>query len=763
MATDVDGHNGYSKKDNLSKEEMNVRGPPPPLLPLGMNTRGDSQSTPRMNETQDGPWHEIRQNHGNLMNVSNPYAKNNNCRSYPNYGLVTSNPYASYSSYNTYNTYKQNDYNNGYSNQYNNALSNIARSNKDECDSNHQESESGNHETANKKATNKNENGTENKKRLQTKSRSRVTGRKRQWSQMENINIDNEDNKDEHNHNNHNNNNQSNHNGNHEHKENNENSNNNSKSNNNSNKGNDNNNDNDDVEDEKHDAVNQELSMTDRSMMARIDPLQRHVSAPTWNSKNEIVSSMGSISLSSIGSIGGAGAGGGASKKRRRIRLPKCKVGDSMECAMLDEGSKIEYRLCDIVAVRRKQGKDDKDIHVHSGFEYYVHYKDFNRRLDSWVDGSRLRKPTGNVLKPTDCVNGSNISNVRLTRGMKRALADAHHIEESESLDPESLKIEEIYQKTNKIKNIDQIQMGKYLIDCWYFSPYPEDYAKDVSIMYICEYCLKYMKYGQTYLRHKIECPFKHPPGNEIYRHNGISVWEIDGSHNKIYCQNLCLLAKLFFDHKTLYFDVDPFLFYIITEYNENENDCGYEMVGYFSKEKKSPEGYNLACILTLPQHQRKGYGRFIIELSYQLSKREDKSGSPEKPLSDLGKISYRSYWIETILRTMYRYRTELAVETLVKETAIDKNDVIDALQEVNMISNYKGMHIVQYREENIKAYLNEVFDPAKEKREALGIVFNAQYLKWQPLRKRVESHQITCIHNLQKLRKPSTTPNTKV
>lgn len=39
----------------------------------------------------------------------------------------------------------------------------------------------------------------------------------------------------------------------------------------------------------------------------------------------------------------------------------------------------------------------------------------------------------------------------------------------------------------------------------------------------------------------------------------------------------------------------------------------GCHMVGYFSKEKDSPDDYNLACILTLPPYQRKGYGKLLI------------------------------------------------------------------------------------------------------------------------------------------------------
>lgn len=70
--------------------------------------------------------------------------------------------------------------------------------------------------------------------------------------------------------------------------------------------------------------------------------------------------------------------------------------------------------------------------------------------------------------------------------------------------------------KNKNIKLIKIIQFGDYLIDTWYFSPYPEPYALCTKL-YICEFTLKYFRKKITLLRHSTILEITGPPGTLFY------------------------------------------------------------------------------------------------------------------------------------------------------------------------------------------------------------------------------------------------------
>lgn len=283
---------------------------------------------------------------------------------------------------------------------------------------------------------------------------------------------------------------------------------------------------------------------------------------------------------------------------------------------------------------------------------------------------------------------------------------------------------EQIQSVQSLTKGLKTAQMGHFEMDVWYQAPYPDEFSR-LSKIFLCEFCLKYMRSATIMRRHISKCVWKHPPGDEIYRKGNISVFEVDGQKNKVYCQNLCLLAKLFLDHKTLYFDVEPFLFYVMTE-SDNE---GCHMIGYFSKEKNSFLNYNVSCILTLPPYQRQGYGRLLIDFSYLLTKVEQKIGSPEKPLSDLGLISYRSYWKTVLLDYLSSFSDkEISIKDLSQETAINSYDIVSTLQAMGMMKYWKGRHIVLKRKDILEEHRQKM-----KRRTSDPKTIDVSFLRWRP------------------------------
>uniref|UniRef100_A0A8B9KG53 Histone acetyltransferase n=1 Tax=Astyanax mexicanus TaxID=7994 RepID=A0A8B9KG53_ASTMX len=192
--------------------------------------------------------------------------------------------------------------------------------------------------------------------------------------------------------------------------------------------------------------------------------------------------------------------------------------------------------------------------------EFYVHYVGFNRRLDEWVGKGRLaltKTVKDAVRKSVEEGGGGELGDQperKITRNQKRKHDEINHVQKTYAeMDPTTAALEKEHEAITKVKYVDKIQIGNFEIDAWYFSPFPDDYGKQPKL-WICEYCLKYMKYEKTFRYHLV---------------------------------------------------------------------------------------------------------------SYELSKLESTVGSPEKPLSDLGKLSYRSYWSWVLLEILRDFRGTLSIKDL--------------------------------------------------------------------------------------------------
>ncbi|KAK1116807.1 Histone acetyltransferase kat7 [Melipona bicolor] len=113
----------------------------------------------------------------------------------------------------------------------------------------------------------------------------------------------------------------------------------------------------------------------------------------------------------------------------------------------------------------------------------------------------------------------------------------------------------------------------------------------------------------------------------------------------------------------------------------------------------------------------------------YLLTRVEKKIGSPEKPLSDLGLISYRSYWKDVLLQYLCNFGgKELSVKDISKEMAIDSYDIVSTLQALGMMKYWKGKHIILKKQ--------DVIDDYKERVKRRGPVYkeiDPECLKWNP------------------------------
>lgn len=244
-----------------------------------------------------------------------------------------------------------------------------------------------------------------------------------------------------------------------------------------------------------------------------------------------------------------------------------------------------------------------------------------------------------------------------------------------------------------------------------------------IDTLYICDTCFRYTSESKEMAIHIPKCPYRlQLPGRVVYDSPYYQIRKVDGARHLLYVQCLSLFAKLFLDHKSICYALETFDFYILTTsvanlqgvnqfaLNNSEVELakgqpppaavqipsdGLEagkrapkpepapalvptelssplssqrVVGFFSKEKVSWDNYNLACITIFPPFQKRGLGKLLIEYSYYLSRKSKIVGTPERPLSTEGFLTYLKYWSNTISiyvsRRYYDWEMEQKLES---------------------------------------------------------------------------------------------------
>ena len=191
---------------------------------------------------------------------------------------------------------------------------------------------------------------------------------------------------------------------------------------------------------------------------------------------------------------------------------------------------------CEVIERRPAAGTG---VGARGEWDYYVHYVGINRRLDEWVTADRI---VLNQAGGSGAHDGGELGGRRATRKMKRRIDDMNALQAGAAHDEE---MEKEHEESTKIKNIQSIEMGRFEVDTWYFSPFPDDFAQQRKL-YICEFTLKYMKKRKTYLQHCERERARQPPGRLIYKMEPVALHRdrCAYTHIYIYINNKCLSQK---------------------------------------------------------------------------------------------------------------------------------------------------------------------------------------------------------------------------
>ncbi|CAI5956657.1 unnamed protein product, partial [Closterium sp. NIES-64] len=97
------------------------------------------------------------------------------------------------------------------------------------------------------------------------------------------------------------------------------------------------------------------------------------------------------------------------------------------------------------------------------------------------------------------------------------------------------------------------------------------------------------------------------------------------------------------------------------------------------------PAEVHLSSVVVLPPFQRRGFGRWLLSVAYDMTAARQQLLVPKPPLSDLGTVAFRSYWRWQLLRSLKKLQGNCSIDSLSKRTAIQPEDIRTALKQLKL------------------------------------------------------------------------------
>lgn len=150
---------------------------------------------------------------------------------------------------------------------------------------------------------------------------------------------------------------------------------------------------------------------------------------------------------------------------------------------------------------------------------------------------------------------------------------------------------------------------------------------------------------------------------------------------------------------------MESYVFYVLCQTDAD----GCHLAAFFSKHINSANDDILSCIVVLPPYQRMGFSSILISLAYEIARRGGHPGGPEEPLSDLGELTFLSFWRDDIVSLVLQYGEISKIDVISKMTGFKESQINMTLTKFHLVKGEDEHKRLVWNMDAVRYYATDI------------------------------------------------------